>query len=116
MEKNIFNIEYRKLFKKKFQYSIDIQYSIDNIRRNKKNYSEKAAQQRAIYLANKFKNQDGMKFYLKTAWNLNDDFIDWLVGYSFTKTNPAKYFVAVASKKMRANAGRQFDTFAPKNC
>ena len=98
-------IEYRK--KKNIQYSIDtkrnnIQYSISNgsIKRNRKNYSEKAAQQKAMYLTDKFNNPGGMNFYLKVAWNLTDWYIDWLVNYSFKKNDPSRYFVKVASQKM----------------
>ena len=95
---NVFNI--KKLSKRKFVYSINSY----NTKRNRKEYSDKAAQQRAIYLVDKFKNPDGMNFYLKVAWNLNDNYIDWLVNYSLKKTNPSKYFVAVANKKMQENA------------
>ena len=94
------NIQYRKLSKRKFQYSI---YK-SNSRRDKKEYTDKAAQQRAMYLASKFHNPDGMQFYLKVAWNLTDQYIDWLVDYSSKKNNPGRYFVSVASKKMLENA------------
>lgn len=92
-------IQYRKLSKRKFEYSI---YKCT--RRNKKGYTDKAAQQRAMYLASKFHNPDGMQFYLKVAWNLTDQYIDWLVDYSSKKNNPGRYFVSVASKKMLENA------------
>lgn len=89
---SILNKEYRK----------NIEYSIIT-KRNRKNYTEKLAQQKAMYLADKFKNPGGMNFYLKVAWNLNDEYIDWLVEYSFKKTSPEKYFVAVANMKMQNN-------------
>ena len=90
-------IQYRKLSNRKFEYSI----KEGNTKRNRKGYSERLAQQRAMYLADKFKNPQGMKFYLKCAWNLTDNYIDWLVEYSFKKNNPSKYFVYVASRKMQ---------------
>ena len=93
-------IQYRKLSKRKFEYSINIH----NTKRNRKDYSDKAAQQRAIYLADKFHNPGGMQFYLRVAWNLTDQYIDWLVDYSSRKQNPSKYFVSVANKKMLENA------------
>lgn len=89
---SILNNEYSKLKKS--------QYSILNIKRNKKNYSDKAAQQRALYLMNKFDNPGGKLFYLKCAWNLSDEFIDWLVDYSSKKDCPSRYFTKVASEKM----------------
>lgn len=89
-------IQYRKLSKRKFEYSI----KNCTIRRNRKEYTDKAAQQRAMYLADKFRNPDGMDFYLKVAWNLNDSYIDWLVTYSLKKKDPSRYFVSVANKKM----------------
>ena len=92
-------IQYRKLSKRKSQYSINNR----NTKRNRKEYSEEAAQQRALYLADKFHNPDGIQFYLKCAWNLTDEYIDWLVEYSFKKNNPARYFVSVASKEMAKN-------------
>lgn len=91
-------IEYRK--SNRFQYSINI----CNTKRNRKDYSEKAARQRAVYLADKFKNPKGLQFYLKVAWNLTDQYIDWLVEYSFKKENPSRYFVSVANRKMLENA------------
>ena len=93
-------LKYRKLPKRKYQYSI----KGNNTRRNRKEYSEKAAQQKAMYLADKFSNPSGIKFYLKVAWNLNDNYIDWLVQYSLNKNNPSRYFVSVANKKMLENA------------
>ena len=92
-------IQYRKLSKRKFQYSINNRIT----KRNRKGYSEVAAQRRAMYLADKFHNPDGIQFYLKCAWNLTDEYIDWLVGYSFNKNNPARYFVSVASMEMAKN-------------
>ena len=82
------------------------QYSIfnRNVKRNKRNYSEKEAKNKAMYLADKFKNPDGLKFYLKVAWNLADWYIDWLANYSTTKNDPAHYFVKVANQKMNENA------------
>lgn len=93
---SILNNEYRRL-------KGTNEYSIFNIKRNKKEYSEKEAQNKASYLASKFKNPGGMKFYLKVAWNLTDEYIDWLVKYSNGKTEPAKYFVSVANMKMLEN-------------
>ncbi len=95
---SILNNEYRKSSKRRFEYSIR------NTKRNKRAYSEEMAQQRASYLSSKFRNPGGMKFYLKVAWNLTDDYIDWLVEYSLTKANPSRYFVAVANKQMLENA------------
>jgi len=79
----------------------NIEYSIKDAKRNKHNYSEKAAKNKAMYLVDKFKNPGGLQFYLKCAWNLTDNYIDWLVEYSFKKDNPSRYFVFVANKKMR---------------
>lgn len=93
-------IEYRKPSKRRYEYSINA----DNTKRNRKDYSEKAAQQKAMYLSDKFKNPGGMQFYLKVAWNLTDNYIDWLVEYSFRKKDPSRYFVSVANKKMLENA------------
>lgn len=99
-EKNIHsilnNIEYSNKLNRN-------EYSILNTKRNKKNYSDKAAQQKALYLSNKFHNPGGLKFYLKVAWNLTDDYIDWLVDYSQRKTDPSKYFVFVANKRILEN-------------
>ena len=94
------NIEYRKPSKRRYEYSI----RSTNTKRNKKDYSEKAAQQKAMYLADKFHNPGGMQFYLKCAWNLTDNYLDWLVEYSFRKADPSRYFVSVANKKMLENA------------
>ena len=94
-------IQYRKRSNRTYGYSIK---NSNNTKRDRKGYSEKAAQQRAMYLANKFHNPGGMKFYLKVAWNLTDQYIDWLVEYSSKKDNPSRYFVSVASKKMLENA------------
>ena len=90
-------LKYRKFLNKETSL-----YSIRGVevKRNKKGYSEKAAQQRALYLADKFRNPQGIKFYLKCAWNLTDNYIDWLVEYSMKKSNPSRYFVSVASRKM----------------
>ena len=99
-------INYSKLSKRKYGYSMN---SINSMRscsakRNKTNYTEEEARQKAIYLVDKFKNPDGLLFYLKCAWNLTDWYIDWLVEYSFKKANPSKYFVSVANKKMLEEA------------
>lgn len=90
------NIEYRKLSKRKYVYSI----LNKEVKRNRKNYTDKEAQQKALYLSEKFKNPKGLMFYLKVAWTLSDAYIDWLVDYSLKKNDPARYFVSVASKKM----------------
>lgn len=92
------NIEYSN--KRKDEYSILNKSS----KRDRKGYSEKSAQSRAMYLADKFGNPGGMQFYLKCAWNLTDNYLDWLVDYSSKKSNPGKYFVAVASRQMAKNA------------
>ena len=94
------NIEYSKL-----RNSKNIEYSIPIIKskRNKKSYSSRQAMDRALYLVNKFKNSGGLLFYLKCAWNLTDEYIDWLVEYSHTKKEPEKYFVGVASMEMTKN-------------
>lgn len=88
----ILNIEYRNRRKNSI---FNIQY-----RRNKSCYTEKEAQRKAAYLADKFGNPSGLAFYLKCAWNLTDQYIDWLADYSLKKDSPARYFVSVASKKM----------------
>lgn len=93
-------LKYRKVSKRNFQYSI----RTTNTKRNRKEYSDKEAQRRAMYLADKFHNPDGINFYLKCAWNLTDQYLDWLVDYSFRKKSPSHYFVSVASKKMLENA------------
>lgn len=95
---SILNIEYQK-------ENINSQYSILNIRskRNKAKYSEKAAQQKALYLVDKFKNPSGLKFYLKCAWNLTDEYLDWLTEYSQKKKSPAHYFISVANQRMTEN-------------
>lgn len=93
-------IQYRKRSKRTYQYSINN----SSTKRDRRGYSEKAAQQRAMYLADKFHNPEGMKFYLKVAWNLTDQYIDWLVAYSSKKDNPSRYFVSVASREMLENA------------
>lgn len=86
--------------------SMNIQYSIKAIKskRNRKGYSDKAAQNKAMYLADKFENPGGILFYLKCAWNLTDEYLDWLVGYSFKKKNAAKYFIRVADNEMKKNS------------
>lgn len=89
---HLFNIEYRN----KNKYSIlNIEY-----RRDKKHYSAEQARQKASYLADKFKNPNGLAFYLKCAWNLTDQYIDWLVEYSSKKDSPCRYFIKVANRKM----------------
>ncbi len=98
-------LNYSKLSKRKYEYSIN-EYSINSIesysvKRDKTTYTEERARRLATYLADKYKNPDGLMFYLKCAWNLTDWYIDWLVEYSSKKTNPSKYFVSVASKKMQ---------------
>ena len=92
------NIQYSPS-KRRYQYSI----KGCNTRRNRKEYSEKAAQQKAMYLSDKFHNPGGMNFYLKVAWNLTDQYIDWLVEYSLKKKSPGRYFTSVAQKKMLQN-------------
>jgi len=94
-----YNIQYRKRSKRTFQYSINSY----NTKRNRKEYSDAAAQQRAAYLADKFHNPSGLRFYLKVAWNLTDQYIDWLVAYAFRKKDPSRYFVAVAARKLLEN-------------
>lgn len=89
-------LKYRKASKRSYQYSINRV----EVKRNRRSYSETEAQRRASYLADKFRNPEGIRFYLKCAWNLTDNYIDWLVEYSMKKSNPARYFVSVASKKM----------------
>ena len=93
-------LKYRKVSKRNFQYSI----KTTKIKRNRKDYSERKAQQKAMYLADRFHNPSGIEFYLKCAWNLTDQYLDWLVEYSFKKSNPSHYFVSVANKKMLENA------------
>lgn len=88
----LLNIEYRN---KKKDSILNIEY-----RRNRKHYTAEQAQQKASYLADKFENPSGLAFYLKCAWNLTDQYIDWLVEYSLKKQSPCRYFVKVASKKM----------------
>lgn len=95
-------LNYSKLPKRKYEYSIN-SIKQKSVKRNKAKYTEKEARQKAIYLAEKYKNPDGLLFYLKCAWNLTDWYIDWLVEYSFKKANPSKYFVSVANKKMLEN-------------
>lgn len=90
---SIMNIDYPN---RKNQYSIDARC----IKRDRKNYSEKEARAKAMYLADKFENQAGIYFYLKVAWNLADWYIDWLVDYSQKKRTPKEYFVKVANMKM----------------
>ena len=96
-------MNYSKLPKRKYGYSIN-SIKRGSVKRNKTNYTEKEARQKAIYLVDKYKNPDGLLFYLKCAWNLTDWYIDWLVEYSFKKANPSKYFVSVANKKMLEEA------------
>lgn len=91
-----------KLPKRKYEYSIN-SIKQKSVKRNRARYTEKEARQKAIYLVEKYKNPDGLLFYLKCAWNLTDWYIDWLVEYSFKKANPSKYFVSVANKKMLEN-------------
>lgn len=98
--RDILNIEYSEL-----KEHNNIQYSIKTIKskRNKKNYSSQQAINKALYLGDKFQNPNGLRFYLKCAWNLTDEYIDWLVEYSYTKDNAAKYFTSVASMEMLKN-------------
>lgn len=83
-----------------------IDYSILNMmtKRDRAGYTEELAKQKAGYLADKFNNPSGLMFYLKCAWNLTDQYIDWLVEYSLKKENPGRYFSSVANKKMLENA------------
>ena len=95
---SILNIEYSNI--KRNEYSILNM----NSKRNKRDYTQREAQQKAMYLADKFHNPSGMRFYLKCAWNLNDNYLDWLANYACGKENPGKYFVSVANKQMLENA------------
>lgn len=85
--------------------SINIHYSIMNIKskRNKKEYSAEKARQRALYIADKLGNPSGILFYLKCAWNLTDEYLDWLLNYSLTKIDKIRYFSKVASLEMVKN-------------
>ena len=74
-----------------------------NSKRNRKGYTPEKARQKAMYLADKFENPSGIRFYLKCAWNLNDNYLDWLAEYAFKKADPTKYFISVANKEMIAN-------------
>lgn len=100
MGKKPFNIQYRSS-----ERAMNIQYysmfNKDDAKRNRKSQTEEGARRKADYLATKLKNTEGIRFYLKCAWNLTDEYLDWLADYSQKKDNPAKYFSFCASKMMR---------------
>lgn len=73
-------------------------------KRNRKNYTDKLAQSRAKYLAQKLNNPSRTMFYLKCAWNLTDEYLDTLLAISLKKNSPTHYFSAAAAREMRKNA------------
>jgi len=75
-----------------------------NSRRNKGQYTEQLARSKADYIARTLGNAEGTLFYMKVAWNLTDQFIDWLLNYVKNKKDKARYFSKVASNEMKANS------------
>lgn len=54
----------------------------------------------AHYLAEKFRNPGGLKFYQKTAWYVPRGTIDRLVALAFERgSNPARYFTTLVKKE-----------------
>ena len=72
-------------------------------KRNKKNYTPQLAQAKAQYIARKLNNPSRMNFYLKCAWNLNDEYLDGLLDLSLKKKKSIFYFSASASNAMIKN-------------
>jgi hypothetical protein len=55
----------------------------------------------AQYLADKFRNPGGLKFYQKVAWYIPRGTIDRLVALAFERgSDPARYFTALANKEL----------------
>lgn len=71
-----------------------------NNKRDRSKYSPAEARAKAQYLASKLNNESRLLFYLKCAWNLEDQYLDRLLQISLKKTEPAKYFSKSASKEM----------------
>ena len=72
-------------------------------KRNRNQYNEQLARNKAQYLADKLKNPSRLLFYLKCSWNLTDNYLDRLLTISLNKDDPIKYFSASASREMIKN-------------
>lgn len=73
----------------------------ENCKRDKSKYNPKLARNKALYLASKLDNESRLLFYLKCAWNLNDQYLDRLLEISLKKDDPKLYFSKCAGKAMR---------------
>ena len=78
----------------------DFTDNIEAAKRTTGAYTALMAQRRASYLSQKLKNPDGFRFYLKCAWRLSDQYIDWLLELALRKEEPSKYFSCVARRAM----------------
>lgn len=75
-----------------------------NTKRNKTNYTEAQARDKARYLASKLNNPSRLMLYLKYSWNLTDYYLDRLLAISLTKDDPIRYFSKAASLEIARNA------------
>lgn len=73
----------------------------ENCKRDKSKYNPKLARNKALYLASKLDNESRILFYLKCAWNLNDQYLDRLLEISLKKNDPKMYFSKSAGRAMR---------------
>lgn len=87
-----------------FKKDIVTKSLVTKTKRNKKNYSADEARRKADYLASKLRNQSRWMFYLKCAWNLDDQYLDRVLDIALKKNNPQRYFSAAAANEMRQNA------------
>lgn len=55
---------------------------------------------KASYIANKLHNKRDIKFYLKCAWSLDEEYLDNLLAISLTKNYPRNYFAKSAASEM----------------
>lgn len=72
-------------------------------KRNRRGYSANEARNKAMELASKLNNPSRLRFYLKCAWNLTDDYLDRLLNIAKGKTDPVRYFSYSAANEMRLN-------------
>lgn len=72
-------------------------------KRNKRAYTASLAQAKANHIAEKLHNPSRLKFYLKCAWNLTDEYLDRLLDIASRKDDPKRYFSRAAASEMANN-------------
>lgn len=80
-----------------------LSHLVTSTKRNRTNYTEQLARNKADYLAGRLNNPTRFYFYLKCAWNLTDAYLDRLLGIALTKEEPARYFSKAAAREMATN-------------